>query len=154
MLQAEIVSTPLHEEGQDRKAENSITAECGGDHRLCDRVAVRLIGRKRIKMSGVGYTMFEYLIWIAVALALIIVLFVCLAIAVAISSAVNPLAAKWKPISNAKPDQAPEPNPARPVRSDSLRSPQFLHARKARRKPLLGKLPPPESPSAPKHQAR
>jgi len=105
-------------------------------------------------MSGVDYTIFEYLVWIAVALALIIVLFACLAIAVAISSAVNPMAAKWKLITDVKPHQVPEPVPVRPIRSFSLRCPEFLQARKAGRKPLVGKIQPPESSSAPKRQAR
>ena len=103
-------------------------------------------------MSGLGYTIFEYLIWVAVALAVVIVVFVCLAIALAISSAVNPLAAKWKLISNVKHPQASEPNPIRVIRSFSARIPKFFQRRKADAKRRLGKLQPPESSASSKRR--
>jgi hypothetical protein len=46
-------------------------------------------------MSGVAYTILEYLAWISLGLALLLSIFVCVSIALAISSAVHFLALKW-----------------------------------------------------------
>lgn len=96
-------------------------------------------------MADFGYSILEYLLWVAVALALVVVVFLCLAIGVALTSAVNPLAAKWKISSNVKPPGEPEPVSARPVRMHLLRKPEFLQRRKAASKPVTDKPRPPET---------
>ncbi|MEJ2006741.1 MAG: hypothetical protein P8Z30_01055 [Acidobacteriota bacterium] len=93
-------------------------------------------------MGGPGHTVFEDLVWIAVALAVIARLFACLAMLLAITPSMNRLAAKRKLITNARPRQAPQPAPFLSVRSDSLRCRGFPIAMKVTVRTLFVKLRP------------
>ena len=51
-------------------------------------------------MSGITYTILEYLAWISLGLAFLLSIFLCVAIALAISSVVHGLGVKWNLIRN------------------------------------------------------
>lgn len=95
-------------------------------------------------MHSIGFTIFEYLIWVAVAIGLVVVLFICLALGVAVSSAVNPLAAKWKLLSSAKKPQSPEPDRVLPIQINSRRKPEASIEKKTEEEPLAEELEPQE----------
>lgn len=104
-------------------------------------------------MSGLFYTVSEYLIWIALALLMILVLFSCLAIFLGISTGVNALASKWRLTVNKKASKAPKPAEVGSFRSHLLRSPRFFHSKRTAEKVPFGKLHPPDSSSDSKRGA-
>lgn len=104
-------------------------------------------------MSGLFYTVFEYLVWIGLALVLIVLLFVCLAIVLGLSTGVNALAARWRLGAGKTPSQTTEQAEKQPLRSFVLRRPRFAHAKKAGSKSPFGKLHPPNSSSDSKRRA-
>ncbi|HET7214364.1 MAG TPA: hypothetical protein VJW77_13245 [Terriglobia bacterium] len=53
-------------------------------------------------MSGITYTLLEYLAWVSLGLALIVVIFACVSIALSISSAAHLLIMKWNIFRNTR----------------------------------------------------
>lgn len=53
-------------------------------------------------MSGVTYTILEYLAWVSLGLALIVAIFACVSIALTIPSAAHLLVTKWNLLRNSR----------------------------------------------------
>ncbi|HZT69596.1 MAG TPA: hypothetical protein VFC10_07590 [Terriglobia bacterium] len=96
-------------------------------------------------MSELGFTVFEYLIWVALAIGLVVILFVCLALGVALSSAVSPLASKWRLVSTARKSRLAEPNRVRPIQFNSLRRSEPSADEYAARRSLADQTDAPEA---------